>query len=573
MILSVWAPRAKSVDIVLEHERCPMRRGSDDYWSIDIDASRCREGYRYSIDGGAPLPDPRSRWQPHGVHGPSQLLDPTQWPMPHRAAFRAPPLARAVIYELHVGTFTTEGTYAAAAGRLEHLVQLGITHVELMPLATFPGRRGWGYDGVQLYAPFPAYGNPEELAAFVDRAHALGLAVLLDVVYNHLGPEGNYMAAFGPYFSDRVRTAWGPAINFDGPYSEPVRRFVIDNALMWLRDYGFDGLRLDAVHALHDSQAIHILESLADAVQQLGHELQRELILIAESDLNDPRVIRSAAQGGYALQAHWADDLHHSVHGFLTGERNGYYGDYHGLADLATALREGYVYQGQLSSYRQRRHGRPPLGVGADQLVVCTQNHDQIGNRAFGDRLSTQLTLPQLKAAAALVLLSPFVPMLFQGEEWGARTPFLYFTDFQDLRLGQAVAEGRRGEFAAFRWHDAVPDPQQLETFVRSKLDWSELQQPTHRDLLDWYRGLLRVRAGRHAAGAAAAEVAYDEQALWLTLQYRGVLAVFNFATAAQAVTMPHGDWRLQLSSAGPSQVQQSRLFAGGSTSVFATAT
>ncbi len=390
-------------------------------------------------------------------------------------------MSDAVIYELHVGTFTPAGTYAAAQAMLPHLVKLGITHVELMPLATFPGRRGWGYDGVDLYAPLPAYGSPEDLARFVAACHGAGLGVLLDVVYNHLGPDGNYLGSYGPYFTDRVKTAWGEAMNYDGPYSDEVRRFVIDNALMWLRDYGFDGLRLDAVHAIFSFEATHILEELAAAVRRLGNELDRSFVLIAESDLNDPRLVHSAVRGGFALAAHWEDDFHHALHRFFTGETAGYYADFHGLEDIAAALREGYVYQGQYSEYRHRRHGRPPRGVAAEQLVVCAQNHDQIGNRAQGERLSMLIGVPQLKAVAALTLLSPFVPLVFQGEEWGATTPFLYFTDHQDSALGRLVAEGRAKEFGSFRWAGEVPNPQELRTFERSKLDWSEMAEAVAR--------------------------------------------------------------------------------------------
>jgi maltooligosyltrehalose trehalohydrolase len=550
MIFSVWAPFAKSVDIVVEDGSLPMLRQSDDYWYLELDESRLSAGYRYSIDGGPALPDPRSRWQPEGVHAASRIVNTQDWHVATTPGFRACPLAEAVIYELHVGTFTPVGTYAAATAMLPYLVKLGITHIELMPVATFPGQRGWGYDGVSLYAPFPSYGTPEDLAAFVDACHSHGLAALLDVVYNHLGPEGNYLSAFGPYFSDRVRTNWGSALNFDGPHSDPVRQFVIDNALMWLRDYGFDGLRLDAVHAIFGFEAVHLLEELANAVKRLGHQLERELVLIAESDLNDPRVVRGTELGGYGLQAHWADDLHHSIHRFLTGESTGYYGDFNGLADIAISLREGYVYQGQYSAHRRRRHGRAPRGISLDQLVVSAQNHDQIGNRALGDRLSMTLSPAQLKAAAALIVLSPCVPMLFQGEEWGASTPFLYFTDFQDQQLGTAVAEGRRNEFAAFNWHQEVPNPQQIETFMRSKLNWAEIREPRHAELLEWYRDLIALRRMKSRwSGSRRPEIDVDPDALWLRVAHAGVLVQFNFAAYPQAVPLPPGSWQLALSS------------------------
>jgi len=458
LIFSVWAPRAKSVELVTPDRRIALNGAADGFWRGEIDPSQVQSGYRYSVDGAAAVPDPRSRWQPDGVHGNSYLLDAAEIRRVHRPQFQAKPLADAVIYELHVGTFTPQGTYAAAAGRLPYLAELGVTHLELMPLATFPGRRGWGYDGVDLYAPLPAYGTPHELAAFVGACHERGLGVLLDVVYNHLGPDGNYLSGFAPYFTDRVKTPWGEAINYDAADSDEVRRFVIDNALMWLRDYGFDGLRLDAVHAIYSFEATHVLEELAEAVHRLSTESNRKLVLIAESDLNDPRLVRPAARGGYGLDAHWADDFHHAVHRFFTGETRGYYQDFNGIADIAAALTHGYVYRGQYSPFRRRRHGKPPRGVGADQLVIFAQNHDQIGNRARGERLSMLLDAPRLKAIAALTLLSPFVPLLFQGEEWGASTPFLYFTDHQDPQLGRLVSEGRTREFASFGWVGGVPD-------------------------------------------------------------------------------------------------------------------
>ena len=566
MNIAVWAPSAKSVELVTADRRISLSMGAAEragYWQADVDESLLTHGYRYSVDGGEPIPDPRSAWQPDGVHGASYLADiarlrantphATPRATPARAAQpRKSPLRGAVIYELHVGTFTPEGTYAAAQAKLPHLVRLGVTHVELMPVATFPGRRGWGYDGVDLYAPHPAYGTPLELASFVEASHSFGLSVLLDVVYNHLGPDGNYLAKYGPYFTDRYRTGWGAAINYDGAHSDPVRRFVIDNALMWLRDYGFDGLRLDAVHAIFSFDAVHVLEELSVAVREMGEALGRSFVLIAESDLNDPRLVRPASQGGFGLDAQWVDDFHHAVHRFFTGETDGYYADFKGLEDVAMALRDGYVYQGRYSVHRQRRHGRPPTGIAADQLVVSAQNHDQIGNRAEGGRLSMLLGVPQLKAIAALTLLSPFVPLLFQGEEWGARTPFLYFTDHENAELGRLVAEGRSKEFSSFRWHGAVPNPQENLTFERSKLNWSELAEPSHAELFEWYRQLIRLRHEKLAAAAAArkrAVVKFDSKARWLYVAHEGVLCVFNFAATSQRVPIPRGEWDLVLRS------------------------
>jgi maltooligosyltrehalose trehalohydrolase len=550
VIVSVWAPSAKSVELVTAEHRIALVPGADGEWQGDVEESLLQGGYRYSIDGGGPIPDPRSRWQPDGVHGASYPVGALR---PRDAAVEQRPLRDSVIYELHVGTFTPEGTYAAAQTKLAHLIDLGITHIELMPLATFPGRRGWGYDGVDLYAPFPAYGTPQELAAFVDACHALGLAVLLDVVYNHLGPDGNYLGQYGPYFTDRYRTPWGAAVNYDGAHSDAVRRFFIDNALMWLRDYGFDGLRLDAIHAIFSFDAVHVLEELATAVRELAEGLRRSFVLIAESDLNDPRLVRPPSRGGFGLNAHWSDDFHHALHRFFTGETDGYYADFQGLEDVARALRDGYVYQGQYSPYRGRRHGRPPRSVDADQIVVSAQNHDQIGNRAQGERLSMMLGVPELEAIAALTLLSPFVPLLFQGEEWGAKTPFLYFTDHENAELGRLVAEGRSKEFSSFHRQGAVPNPQEMQTFERSKLDWSELSRPPHAQLFEWYRRLIRLRkekmTGPSGTGRGKAAVKFDARAGWLTFVHGGVLCVFNFAAAAQRVRLPSGEWDLALRS------------------------
>jgi maltooligosyltrehalose trehalohydrolase len=553
MIFSVWAPLAKSVELVVGKQRTALEPISGGFWQADAVIAHDL-GYKYSIDGAAPIPDPRSRWQPDGVHGESHLV-PAGRAKARRHDFSPAPLAQAIIYELHLGTFTPEGTYAAAEKKLDYLSELGITHVELMPLATFPGQRGWGYDGVYLYAPFPAYGTPAQLTAFVAACHERGLAVILDVVYNHLGPDGNYLAQYGPYFTDRYKTGWGAAINYDAAQSDEVRRFVIDNALMWLADYGIDGLRLDAVHAIFSFEAVHLLEELSAAVEELGKEQQRAFVLIAESDLNDPRLVHSRARGGYGLDAHWCDDFHHAIHRYFTGETDGYYADFGGLKDVATALRDGYVYQGQYSAFRQRKHGRAPQGLKPQQLIVSAQNHDQIGNRAQGERLSMLLSEPQLKAIAALTLLSPFVPLLFQGEEWGAATPFLYFTDHQDPELGRLVAEGRAREFNAFRWQGAVPNPQDAATFLRSKLNWAELLQPVHAELLEWYRALIRLRRDKvevpHESGADSAglQVEFDAGAEWLAFVHNGVLAVFNLGDRAQQVPMPEGEWNLLMRS------------------------
>lgn len=541
--MKVWAPNAKSVELVTGSQTTPMKSGENGCWTAD--PLPPGTGYKFRVDGNGPFPDPRSAWQPDGPHGNSVVLDHSTFAW-NDGEFVPSPLSEALIYELHIGTFTPDGTYASASEKLEYLRDLGVTHVELMPIATFPGTRGWGYDGVSLYAPHPTYGTPDDLKRFIDRAHALGLAVLLDVVYNHLGPDGNYLGAFAPYFTDRFKTPWGDAVNFDGPLSDEVREFFIGNALMWMRDYHFDGLRLDAVHAIIDESAIHILEALAERVAELSATTNRPLVLIAESDMNNPRLVRDPHHGGYGLDGHWEDDFHHALHAFFTGERDGYYVDFGPLADVAKALEQAYVYDGQYSTYRKRAHGRPPIGVGPHQLVVFAQNHDQTGNRAVGERLSHLIEPAELKATAALVLLSPFVPMLFQGEEWGSKSPFQYFTDHNE-ELGRLVTEGRRREFAAFTGHEGdVPDPQADETFERSTLVWSELDEAAHRELFDWHRSLIEIR--RTIPVDAPPHVEFDESKKWLTLRRGPLLAVFNFSSESQAIPIPGGNWQPRIS-------------------------
>jgi len=491
----VWAPDRAQVDLVLaDARREPMRRSGGGWWTCPADRTGPGSDYAFSIEGGPPRPDPRSAFQPRGVHGPSRVVDHRDFAWSD-TRWRGLPLAGSVLYECHVGTFSGEGTFDGAIGHLGHLADLGVDAVELMPVAEFSGRRGWGYDGVQLFAPHHAYGGPDALKRFVDAAHDYGLGVVLDVVYNHLGPAGNYLPEFGPYFSARHQTHWGAGLNFDGPASDEVRRFVIDNALSWLRDYHCDGLRLDAVHAIADDSATHILEALAAEVAALAAHVGRPLFLIAESDRSDPRFVRSRDAGGYGMDAAWADEWHHALHAALTGESGGYYQDFGPLPLLAKALRQAWVYDGIYSPYRRRVHGRPAACLSGPQFVVAAQNHDQVGNRAAGERGSALMSDGRLKVAAALLLTSPFVPMLFQGEEWGATTPFQYFTGHDDPELGRAVSEGRRAEFAAFGWDpDSVPDPQDPATFERSRLRWSEVDSQRGAGLLAWYRRLIALR-------------------------------------------------------------------------------
>ncbi len=489
----VWAPDARAVDLVLDGASRPLRRDRDGWWRSDDNVPPDRD-YGFRLDGGPVLADPRAQRQPHGVHGLSQVVDHDAYDW--RAPWPGRELCGGIIYELHVGTFTPDGTFDAAAEHLDHLVDLGVDFVELMPVAAFPGRHGWGYDGVFPFAVHEPYGGPDGLKRLVDACHARGLGVVLDVVYNHLGPDANVLPAYGPYFTDTYSTPWGAAVNFGGAGSDEVRRYVIDNALMWLRDYRFDALRLDAVHAIFDASARHILEELGAAVRELARSVGRPLALIAESDQNDPRLLTDTAHGGYQLDAQWSDDFHHAVHAALTGENHGYYSDFGSLDDVARALRHGFVYTGQHSAYRNRRHGRAlPPSIAAHRLLGYSQTHDQVGNRARGERLAALVSPGLAKVAAALALTSPFTPMLFMGEEWAASTPWQYFTDHEDPQLAEAVRQGRRREFAAFGWQaDEVPDPQDVATVQRSTLRWNEIERKPHADMLRWYRDLIALR-------------------------------------------------------------------------------
>ncbi|MFL6240125.1 MAG: malto-oligosyltrehalose trehalohydrolase [Actinomycetes bacterium] len=563
--LRVWAPRATAVSVETNDERRALERQDDSgWWCGDPPV----QDYSFVLDHGAARPDPRSRWQPNGVHGPSRPIKHAAYRWTD-AGWSCRDLLGSVIYELHVGTFTDEGTFGAAIKRLGHLVELGIDFVEIMPVNAFPGRRGWGYDGVDLYAVHDPYGGPDELKAFVDACHNHGLGVILDVVYNHLGPDGNYLPEFGPYFTDKHETPWGAAVNLDDEGSAEVRAFFIDNARQWSCDYHFDGLRLDAVHAFVDDSPQHFLAELHDAVAKLRAELGRPLFLIAESDLNDPRVITARDAGGYGMDAQWSDDFHHALHAALTGERNGYYADYGSLADLAKALTEGFVYTGQHSAYRGTQHGAPlPASVSGHQLLGYLQDHDQVGNRARGERSAALMPRELLYVGAALVLTSPFTPMLFMGEEWGASTPWQYFTDHQNEDLARAVRDGRRSEFAAFGWDPAdVPDPQDPATFARSCLDWTEPLRSPHRELLDWHRDLIVLRRlwpDLREGVRNRVRVRFDDDARWIVVHRGDIVVACNLADASQSVPI-EGDIsgavpRVLLASAQPRHVSHKHV-------------
>ncbi|WP_298514609.1 malto-oligosyltrehalose trehalohydrolase, partial [uncultured Nocardioides sp.] len=495
----VWAPRPSRILLSVGGATVPMVRGTDDWWTpdgLDLTTQGEEIDYGYLIDDAdTPRPDPRSRRQPAGVHQRSRTHDPTRFSWTDHG-WPGRQLAGSVLYELHVGTFTPEGTFDAALEHLDHLRSLGVDFVELMPVNAVNGTHNWGYDGVLWYAVHEPYGGPSGYQRFVDRCHAEGLGVVQDVVYNHLGPSGNYLPEFGPYLKDGSNT-WGDLLNLDGEGSAEVRRYILDNARMWLEDYHVDGLRLDAVHALSDNSRPHLLEELASEVAALSAHVGRPLTLVAESDLNDPVLITPREAGGYGLDAQWSDDFHHALHVALTGETHGYYADFAPLAALAKVCERGFFHDGTYSSFRGRDHGTPidTATLPTWRLVVSSQNHDQIGNRAAGDRITTVLDDDQLACAALLTLCGPFTPMLFQGEEWAAATPFQFFTSHPEEELGRAVAEGRTREFAQHGWDpESVPDPQDPATYQRSQLDWSELDSERGRRMLAVYRDLARLR-------------------------------------------------------------------------------
>jgi maltooligosyltrehalose trehalohydrolase len=553
----VWAPNLNKLDLHLpgKSERfLPMHQHGLGYYTTEIDEIEPNARYFYRLENGRRLPDPASRFQPKGVHGPSGIVDFRQFEWTD-SAWKGRPLAGSVFYELHVGTYTPEGSFEALVSHLPVLSDLGVTTIELMPIGQFPGSRNWGYDGVYPFAPQISYGGPHGLQKFVDAAHAQGLAVALDVVYNHLGPEGNYFSEYGPYFTDKYQTPWGKALNFDGPDSDPVRGFFIENAIYWLENYHFDALRLDAIHAIFDFGASHFLAELGQAVQCLANRLGRQIHLIAESDLNDARILRSPACGGYGLHAQWSDDFHHSLHSLLTGEKSGYYNDFGEVHHLAETLRNGWYYAGQFSNFRRRSHGNSTQGLKHSNFVVCNQNHDQVGNRAGGERLSQLINFEGLKLSAGITLLSPFVPLLFMGEEYGENAPFQYFTSHGDPALIEAVRRGRREEFSAFAWQGKVPDPQDELTYVGSKLNHHLRGQEPHRTLQLVYKELLRIRRDSLVDGQICLQVTEDKNSLALVLVgsagSKSIAVVFHFGDSPGlcCLTLPKGIWSKKLDS------------------------
>lgn len=534
----------------------PMKLKERGYHEASVDGYEPGGLYFYRLESDKERPDPASHFQPQGVHGPSQLMDLRfEW---EDSCWFGLPLEDYIIYELHVGTFTSEGTFDAIIPYLPRLADLGITALELMPVAQFPGNRNWGYDGVYPFAVQNSYGGPMGLKRLVNACHNHRMAVILDVVYNHLGAEGNYLGDFGLYFTDRYKTPWGLALNFDGPHSDEVRDFFIENALYWIAEFHMDALRLDAVHSIRDHSPLPFLEELSEKVHRQAKLLNRQVYVIPESASNDARLIRSRELGGYGLDAQWNDDFHHSLHVILTGERTGYYEDYGEIGQLAKAFREGFVYSGERSSFRRRRHGSSSRETPAHRFVVFAQNHDQVGNRMRGERLSQLLDLESLKLAAGVVILSPFIPLLFMGEEYGETAPFQYFTSHSDSNLVEAVRRGRRAEFAAFQWEGELPDPQDEATFLRARLNLNLREQGQHKVLVEFYGELIRIRKALPALALLSKEhmqvAGYEKEQVLFVRRSSGddeVFMAFHFGAGEISLStpLPAGRWRKLLDS------------------------
>lgn len=576
----VYAPKAEKVEVRL---LSPRERTV----ALERDERGCHHGvaedvppgtlYLYRLDGEKERPDPASRFQPRGVHGPSRVVDRDAFPW-EDGEWTGLPLESYILYEIHVGTFTPEGTFDAVIPRLDDLRELGVTAIELMPVAQFPGSRNWGYDGVYPFAVQDSYGGPEGLKKLVNACHRREMAVVLDVVYNHLGPEGNYLEDFGPYFTDRYRTPWGEALNFDGPGSDEVRRYFLENALCWLTEFRMDALRLDAIHGIMDFSAYPFLSELANAVRGLAERTERKVYLIPESDLNDARVITPKEEGGLGLSAQWNDDFHHALHVLLTGEKDGYYGDFGSVDHLARAYAEGFVYAGRYSSYRNRRHGNSSRHAAARQLVVFSQNHDQVGNRMRAERLSVLVSFEALKLAAGVVLLSPFLPLLFMGEEYGETAPFLYFISHADGNLIEAVRKGRKEEFTAFRWEGEIPDPQDEATFLKSRIDYGLREGGHHRTLMEFYRELLLLRKDHPVLSRLSKEdievTARETEKVLFVRRWRGsgqTATVFHFGSDPVSLSLPFppGRWERLVDSSdgrwgGPGSPAQESLRSHG---------
>ncbi|MFC2003947.1 malto-oligosyltrehalose trehalohydrolase [Chloroflexota bacterium] len=555
----VWAPFRERVEVhIVDPQERILFLDKDNlgYFQAVTEGVPPGSLYFYRLNGEKEYPDPTSRYQPRGVHGPSQVVNPDfSW---EDVSWSGLPLQGYIIYELHTGTFTPEGTFDAIISHLDGLKDLGITAVELMPVAQFPGSRNWGYDGVYPYAVQESYGGPNGLKRLVNACHSIGMAVILDVVYNHLGPEGNHLAEFGPYFTERYQTPWGAALNFDGAYSDEVRRFFIENALYWVTEFHIDALRLDALHALLDISAYTFLEELAASVQERAKKLNRNIYLVGESSANDARLIRPPEQGGYGLDAQWNDDFHHALHVLLTGEKTGYYQDFGELSQLVKAYREGFVYSGEYSPYRRHRHGTSSQGIPTERFVIFSQNHDQVGNRARSERLSHIVSLETLKLAAGIVMLSPFLPLIFMGEEYGETAPFPYFISHSAPALIEAVRRGRREEFTAFDWQGEIPDPQDEATFSKARLNHRLREEGQHKVLYDFYRELIRLRKVNAAFACLSKdnmEARGDEgNSILLVRRWSGdseVVIIYNLSDNEIKVrqSVPPGQWQKILDS------------------------
>lgn len=545
----MWAPNAHQIVLrLLGRGDFPMRREPDGTFTLTTPA-RAGHRYFYIVDGHQPVPDPVSRLLPEGVHGPTEIVDPSAYHWSD-AGWRGIALTDYIIYELHVGTFTPQGSFDAVVDQLDYLKQLGITVIEIMPVAAFPGKRNWGYDGVLPYAVQASYGGPDDAKRLVDTAHRAGLGVILDVVYNHLGNEGNYLRYFGPYFTDRHHTPWGEAVNYDQPGCEGVRRYVVENALNWIREYHLDGLRLDAVQTIRDDSPHHILAEVQENVQRLAKELGRRVCVIAETDENDPCIVRAPAQGGYGLDATWSDDFHHAVHTVLTKEDKGYYQDFGHKEQIVRALNEGFAFQGEHFKFWNAPRGASPEGIPLPAHVICIQNHDQVGNRAKGERLDALVPRGASKLAAALLLLAPHTPLLFMGQEYGETAPFQFFCDYSDPELQRAVSEGRRHEFKDFGWEE-VPDPQDPQTFERSKLQLPVASRQSS-EMLEWYQALIGIRRREiiHGARTCRAELVDGAIVMRVRSEKSRVLVIAEFPDSGR-LEEPGRSWERVLSSEG----------------------
>ncbi|MCI0453753.1 MAG: malto-oligosyltrehalose trehalohydrolase [Candidatus Dadabacteria bacterium] len=575
----VWAPFLERVELKIispKEKITPLEKDGFGYWRTVVKGLSFETLYLYRLEGEKERPDPASHFQPQGVHEPSQVIDHRSFNWEDRAWWGIN-IHQMIMYELHVGTFTQEGTFDAIIPRLDEIRDVGINAIELMPVAQFPGERNWGYDGVYPFAVQNSYGGPDGLKRLVNECHKKGMAVILDVVYNHLGPEGNYFSDYGPYFTERYKTPWGKAINFDGAYSDEVRNIFIENALYWFRNYHVDALRLDAIHSILDMSAKHFLEELAERVQEFSKQQGRKFYLIAESNLNDAKVIRPRELGGYGVDSQWSDDFHHALHTLLTGEDKGYYVDFGTVENLVKSLREGFVYSGVYSKYRKRRHGNSSKDRPGEQFVIFSQNHDQIGNRMLGERLSNLVSFEGLKLAAGLVLLSPFIPLFFMGEEYGEEAPFIYFSSHSDPDLIEAVRKGRKEEFKAFGWTEEPPDPQAIETFLRSKINWEKRKEGKHKVLFDFYRSLIKLRKEIPALsnlskdnldvwGLEKERILFMER--WKDSSY--IFSIFNLNKKEQKikVSTSEGKWKRVLDSSdnmwnGPGTLLPEKISSG----------